>query len=219
VPGTPQLFPSAPYLSDRARYPRGFTPARLRAVQSTTGLDPQWHGDEGAKDVAAIRDNLARSTAPVEHMQGVTWRTSSRAIGADEVGRYEPPLPWAAEPEAVIHVGPGQGRGGTPLHELGHHVSHEVARNPHSAYDDTVDMGREEAYAENYAETHFRDRRGNPVRVTRRTAEDWTIGGQRGGRYGGFHEGWDAERVNSPVLRQHHAQPRARRIAEQQTLW
>lgn len=202
--GTPQLFPSAPFLTGRAKYPRGFTPERLREVQSATNLNPQAHYRPRAGAVAGVRDTLAASTAPVEHMRGtgpgsVHWYAGQGVEGivGDNLGLYND-----RGGHGSAYVAPGQERTLTVLHELGHHVSHHVEKTEHSAYDEPVKQGTEEAYAENYADRHFRDRRGRAVSASRKSEQgvEWTHDGKRGGPWGGFGPAFKAKRQESPVV-------------------
>lgn len=223
--GTPQLFPTRDMLSDKARWPRGFTPERQAEVADALGhyrssrvardkvhRDKRLNGttlsQQGQREsgqIEAVR-TVARSTVPVEHLAGLRGKfrvvPPSELNGAVASGQYD-------ETHGVQIAG-GAHRGPTPIHEIGHHVSSHILGTEHSAYEHPEQMGAEEAYAENYAEEHFRDRRGRPLSTPRADPSSWTRGGQRGGRYGGFHEGWDEERKGSPAAARRAALPEKR---------
>lgn len=201
--GTPQLFPSAPYLAGKAKYPRGFTPERQREVTQATNMNPKnhYHGRAGA--VAGIRDTLAASTAPVEHMSSrkgtggnLHWYANAEPKGT-EAGSYT-----ESYGSGSAWISPGQERTPTVIHELGHHVSHLIEQTPHSSYDTPLHQGQEEAFAENYADTHFRDRRGRPTPAPAKSGNglEWTRDGARGGPYGDFGPAFSKKRDESPVV-------------------
>lgn len=156
--GTPQLFPSAPLLSDRARYPRGYTPARQAEVR---GNGPRVYGPQPT--VRRVRDNLARSTVP---MGGPLRQTNVYAnadfeknhiTGGTTAGEYRPPSDTVSSHSVLL--GPGQEDNPVLIHELGH-LDSFVSQRGHSSYRTHEAKGAEEAYADDFAVRNFRDRRG-----------------------------------------------------------
>lgn len=181
------------------RYPRGYTPERMHEVVRATvhsGLDPSKQHASRAEMAARVRDTVARSTVPVEHLQRVGWYTNSGVSESHEaLGLYT--KPGEHNSRASIHIAPGAEGGLTPIHEIGHHVSHEVEKTAHSAYNTPALRGEEEGYAENYAETHFRDRRGKTQRSTS-TSGGWTKKDTDEGKWQ-FGNAFSAKRRESPL--------------------
>jgi hypothetical protein len=183
-------------------YHRGYTPERQRDVtKAAKWLDPKniYHGHAPA--TAAMRDTVARSTVPVEHVQGVYFSATAHAAKDLETsearGTYHAPDTTALN-ASLIKVHPDAVRGGTAIHEIGHHVSHEIEKTEHSAYDTGARRGREEGFAENYMETHFRDRRGRP-RASGSTAQNWTHREKDSGHRTAFQTAFHDERAASPL--------------------
>lgn len=112
-------------------------------------------------------DNIARSTVPVEHMTNTEpgrrlhfWVNDSfdaQMEAAGHLGNYQAAPPSHSNRHDIF-IKTDAVRGATPIHEIGHHVSH-MAGTEHSAYGDDHQRGREEAFADEYAQQHFRDRR------------------------------------------------------------
>lgn len=148
-------------------WPRGYSPERLRAVtESAKWLDPQRIYRPHAEATAKLRDTVARSTVPIEHINGLHFSATPHAAekteSAEALGLYQRPGATALT-GGLVSVHPDAVRGLTPIHEIGHHASH-ITQTEHAAYDTPARRGTEEGYAENYAETHFRDRRGKQER-------------------------------------------------------
>ena len=124
------LFPAAPYMSDEARYPRGYNPARQREVREaldrgglngahgtmlstwmTNGevwADPkQGRGHQFEKD--QIRQTIARSTVPTSDLRHLdSIHTGSPTPGASgyyigDEGSMD--YPHTPEPAARVYVG------------------------------------------------------------------------------------------------------------------
>lgn len=172
-----------------ARFPRGYTPERLHEVANVVGgsitrgqgaksgtfrdhayVHPATKEEAGRannKPKRDLVDNIARSTVPVEDMTKADpgrrlhfWVHDSfdRRMEADNhAGTYfhEPP---SHSNRHDIYLQTNAVRGDTPIHEIGHHVSHMTGEHP--GYATPAQQGQEEAQADNYAEKHFRDRRG-----------------------------------------------------------
>lgn len=212
--GTPQLFSTKEMLTDRARYPRGFTPDRLREVQATTRLNPQREYPPRAAAVAGVRNTLARSTASVEQMRGVKWYAGAdmQNHGGAAGLYYGARQPGFGEGNRAILVGKGHEHGGTPIHELGHHVS-EMTGTEHTEYLRPDQQGREEAFAENFAEAHWRDRRGRPAVKNRIQAHAWTSHGEYDAAGAGeFQAHFNEKRHESPAVQQRLAAIRAKEL-------
>jgi hypothetical protein len=130
-----------------------------------------------------IIDTLARSHIPAEHLNPApTFEITRPFEGREALGTYRTPakaVPKTSAEESVqalhdarfkqatsggqIHLlgDPRQGRQmeGTLLHELGHHHSYQTGTE-HSEYLTEGQMGREEAYADEYAGATHVPRRG-----------------------------------------------------------
>lgn len=150
-------------------YHRGYSPERRDAVRSHTavyasGPYPQRHA--GANEML---DNLARSTVPLEHLKYPLQihATEPEASHAPEdfkngtaIGLHTPRSDFGPN-GAVIDVLPQHTRDSVLIHEVGHHAS-MLEGNEHSLHYSRQGQtgGREEAYADDYAAEHYRDRRG-----------------------------------------------------------
>lgn len=113
--------------------------------------------NESAKPTRDLVDNIARSTVPLEHLSGVQFRTNAEqgVLGHNVAGHYS----RAGDP--VIRLGPGYERETTTIHEIGHHVSSVEGNEWKQNYSHaSSEGGHEEAYADNYASEHFRNKRG-----------------------------------------------------------
>jgi hypothetical protein len=180
------LFRGGTRYSSDARYPRGYTPERQAEVREQiqpTRLSGSFDPVGSQQQRARIADTVARSTAPVAHLQGLQWAhvnpgeaitVGDTAAGAYFESRDVKEGSVAAEraggvyrSPAMVAVKPEYDRTGTVLHEIGHHVSHEIEQTEHSRpgnySHESAHGGAEEAFADNYAEQHFRDRRGRQV--------------------------------------------------------
>lgn len=165
------LFSGGKSQMSDARYPRGYTPERQSAVHEA--VQPAYFtAKDSHKAVAEIRDTVARSTVPVEHLRGLQFAVArdDEYLTTEEnrAGKhlYAGIHIKSGSPEhpSTIALRPNATRGGTVIHEIGHHVSHGDG-NEHSVnYSSASEHGgHEEAFADNYAETHFRDRKGKQV--------------------------------------------------------
>lgn len=100
--GTPQLFSTKEMLTDRARYPRGYTPGRMREVRSS-GLSVYGHRpvesvDEdarrdrriamGQRNVSErqVRENIARSTIDITGQGTLFKRTQIQVVDKASLG-------------------------------------------------------------------------------------------------------------------------------------
>lgn len=183
-------------------YHRGYTPERQRDVtKAAKWLDPKNIYPGHAPATAALRDTVARSTVPVEHVQGVYFSATPHAAEKLETtearGLYQKPGDTALK-ASLVSVHPDAVRGGTVVHEIGHHVSHEIAKTAHSAYDTPAHRGAEEGFAENYMETHFRDRRGRQQQ-SNSTAFSWAGREKTPEKRMGFTDAFAAKRRESPL--------------------
>ena len=137
-------------------------------------------------------DTVARSTSPAEHFQDIQfapgqrpWRYNStifdgRMSAPNVAGEYHPHGPngdvpldeyedsgrtHSANPTApTVLIQAGYERDVTPIHEIGHHVS-TISDTEHSPFRTARQQGQEEAYADEYAQQHYRDRRGKSIEV------------------------------------------------------
>jgi hypothetical protein len=118
---------------------------------------------DSRQPVRDLVDNIARSTVPVEHLSGVQFRfnASREQLGATAAAHWDPGGDAMTKGGPVIRLGPGTERTNIAIHEIGHHVSHTMEGNTFPR-DENGHSGPEEAHADNYAETHFRDNKGNP---------------------------------------------------------
>ena len=202
------LFSGGTKYSSDARFPRGYTPDRLREVADHV-IEPQiknYTDGRGRVEVKGVEstnarsfapralggdvvdkspirnvvDTIARSTVPVEHLQNLQF-SSHHGIGRHQdsslteldehgggaAGLYSPAgssgVPANAHGRASIRVLPTAAGTSTVIHEIGHHVSRTVADTSHSNYGNAAQQGREEGFADDYAQEHFRDRRGRQV--------------------------------------------------------
>jgi hypothetical protein len=155
------------------KWPRGYTPERLHEVKSAALPDKRILADEphmypfdtnGEK--RKLVDNIARSTVPVHHLLGVQFEPGQTSLAMSSSDPHDPAVPgglyeqrsgqWGGH--ATIKLHEGVAARPTAIHEIGHHVSQEQG-TPHRAYDTTPKRGQEEAFADNYAQTHYRPRR------------------------------------------------------------
>lgn len=187
--GDPQgmLARPAHWMTSGQRYPRGFTPDRLREVTAALpGPQEQDIPDPG--EHARIRETIARSTMPARDLRGLSSILSDAAeLGPGTRGLYStgvrPGQPGAAPAIRVRSRLSGRGQdpgqvnsaGITLLHELGHHVQGLPRLEDPAAvdaferpYDSTLprDWGdpHREADANNFADRHFRPDRRFPDR-------------------------------------------------------
>jgi hypothetical protein len=122
------LFPAAPYMSDSARYPRGYNPHRMREVRDaldTGGLghsdgtyiwssisngeveaDPK-RGRSGYFERDQVRQTIARSTMPTSDLRHLnSIRTGVLEPGAAGFYNHEESDAWTgkAEPAASVFI-------------------------------------------------------------------------------------------------------------------
>lgn len=202
-------------------YPRGFTPERRDEVRDAMGVSsyllagnrgkPSGHNGPGTRpDIAAGVSTVARSTVPAEHLPGAHYAFGQQLIGDNPPrGYYQRAVPNHENPysrRSHVVIGAGSAQSTTPIHEIGHHVS-ATSGNDHADYDTPSRRGTEEGFAENYAETHYRDHRGRPLGTAFTTSpEGWSRReepeGQFGGTYGDrgdFERAFTKERKKSPT--------------------
>lgn len=122
--------------------------------------------NESAQPTRNLVDNIARSTVPVEHLNGVQFRTN---VGQEQLGHvttaghYSRAGDALSKGDPVIRLGPGYERESVAIHEIGHHVSSVEGNEWKKNYSFTSpEGGQEEAFADNYADTHFRNSKGKP---------------------------------------------------------
>lgn len=144
-------------IPDEKRYPQGYTPARMRAVAGTAmveGAQMQSVGGYMKTRHDALR-TLARSTAPVEDMKKFRLQVGNEAETAEmhekeKTGDYRKgDNGWGNARVSLEHA-----HGSTVIHELGHHVSHTQGTE-HSEYALPSQRGREEGFADSYADKHY----------------------------------------------------------------
>lgn len=195
-----------------SRQPRKYSPERLREVTANAGfLDPQKTYPPRAAAVAAVRATVARSTVPVEHMRGAHFYTGVQTEGmGNAAGRYLGP---PNRSDALIQIAPMHEHDNTVIHEIGHHVSGFHEGHEHAAYEHPEQQGTEEAFAENYADVHYRDRRGRSTTNPRPDGKAWVQNGARGGLQGDFLPAFRAEREHSPAVQKDTAAKIAARSA------
>lgn len=166
------LFSGGKKYSSPERYPRGYTPDRLHGVLEAAGdvrvEHPYSYGTEaqrkaGDKHMQAPKahyiDTLARSTVPTEDVAATSHSVAhddmSLVQGNGAAGIHMNLQSGSQVITKAAHVG-----NRTPIHEIGHAVSSRDSTD-HSRYSNDDQQGHEEAYADDYAITHYRDRRGN----------------------------------------------------------
>jgi hypothetical protein len=165
------LFRGGTQYSSDARYPRGYTPERQAAVrEQIKGTDWQRPADE-ALDAHLQRnrivDTVSRSTVPVEHLQGLQWGHAAKGQQITSTGNSAGAYFKGNGDAPMIGVKHGMERTSVPIHEIGHHVSHAIEGTEHSqnySYE-SGHGGTEEAFADNYEQEHYRDRKGRQVEV------------------------------------------------------
>lgn len=120
--------------------------------------------NESAQPTRNLVDNIARSTVPVAHLRGVQFRTglSQVRLGEKVAGHWDPAGDALTNGGPVIRLRAGTESTSVPIHEIGHQVSH-VHEGNRFPRDENRHSGQEEARADEYAEQHYRDRRGKPV--------------------------------------------------------
>lgn len=157
-----------------AKWPRGYSPERLHEVKAAVLPDKRILADEPHmypfdtnREKRKLVDNIARSTVPVHHMLGVQFQPGQTSLAMSSSDPHDSAVPGGLYEErskqwnepATIKLHEGVADRPTAIHEIGHHVSQETG-TPHSAYGNTRQRGEEEAFADNYAQQHYRPRRG-----------------------------------------------------------
>lgn len=200
-------------------WPRGYSPERRRQVvhalrmtdAAQTILRTPNRGKPTPKTVGAPErrrdtnlgvETIARSTVPVEHLKGVEAEFGTEKAGRDRSGTYYRNI-------SGFDVTRGHAQGPTAIHEIGHHVSDKIDRTDHAEYDTPERRGTEEAYAENYAETHYRDHRGRPLADFHTTPYGWSDREQEH-EQGEFVASFHRKRGESPGAQRRHAEQTAR---------
>lgn len=202
------LFRGGTKYASPARYPRGYTPERQAEVREAVQPAPF---TAKTNTIHPVVDTLARSTAPAEHLKNVKWAvaepgqalTSAEAQGKESVaGVYLPP--WTEEGQSTIALKPYATRSSTVLHELGHHRSYMLDNPWQKKYSyEAPEGGHEEAFADNYAEQHFRDQRGRPVDRGTYGGGQWAGRIQRSDEFwGGYHSHRDNTMYRASVAEQ-----------------
>lgn len=209
-------------------WPRGFSPERrdevVQAMDDWPGSKgfPQVHAILGSKhtngrlgyksaywggEVSEGVNTVARSTVPAEHIRGARyWFNQPEKHMSDAAGLYRPAS--ASDSAASIKVGQGRAGRTTTIHEIGHHAS-VLTGTPHnsnwrtsveeSPHDHYRDRGQEEGFAENYAETHYRDHRGRPLPELNTYAGKWGEDYRGGEEHSyAFDQGFSDERKKAP---------------------
>ena len=138
-----------------------------RQVRTSEHWDgtPNTYANESAQPTRDLVDNIARSTVPVDHLSGVQFRTNvdQDRLGAPTTAGHYDTRGDAMSNGPVIRLGAGYEKGSTTIHEIGHHVSETQGNEWRKNYShSTPERGQEEAFADNYADTHFRNQKGKP---------------------------------------------------------
>lgn len=187
--GTEQRTPES-------RQPRGYSPERFNEVAQATNLrttnyetgkrvPTTYPGNEFP--TAQLLQTYARSTIPVEHFNAPDENGSKVThyatddVAKNNAGEFRSTI--GPSYPTQIRVMPKHVSGYTPIHEVGHHVSLNVAGTEHSKrmkdygvsdipanWDTSPRMrGMEEGFADNYAQEHARNTgyKPKPVNVQR----------------------------------------------------
>lgn len=190
------------------RYPRGYTPERSREVEANLS-ENNFDNMRRQPTTRAIVDTVKRSTVPAEVVRNITFhgvggsmgRQRGMGSGLQIGGSYTGGTRFNDDftekiLTGTVKVAGGAEEGPTAIHELGHHQSRLLGR-PSSKYDTVARRGADEGFAENYAETHFRDRRGRPDTNFSTNPLKWS-GNMGDASRKTFAKNFHAERVGSP---------------------
>lgn len=176
------------------RYPRGYTPERLNEVAKRVNPDEysrqdgslaenlvdesfpirsggsQTHHYESRQPLRDLIGTVARSTVPLEHLNGVQFNIVN---GESDMGSKHSAGEYTFE-DRRIDLLPSSVRDHTPIHEIGHHVSH-MDGNTHAVHYDgsAAYRGQEEAFADNYAAEHARSQPRKKVDVGHYEHSEW----------------------------------------------
>ena len=203
-----------------ARYPRGYTPERYRAVANAVNRsivldgerkvqpDPSRKAHTTSRHV--LIQNLARSTIPVKDIQDINvWELNSRvAEGGGGRPAYLGKYIHRTKTGRMIRVRAGYEGRPTVIHEMGHKKSEDLD-NPHHWETDARSLGHEEGFADNYVYQHYRSPGYKRTRLVptaekaRKQATGWrNVYGDRG-RSVEFQEAYLATRAAQlPELRE-----------------
>lgn len=136
------------------RYKRGYTPDRMQEVTNAVQFPERNYSHDVQRDFynrAVVKESIARSTAPATDLQGLTVRVLPHrgAIIGGGRGVYEEDTQTAM---IAQHASNDQ----TVIHEIGHHVSNVRSGGTNYGPGTPADRGREEGFADRYADEHFR---------------------------------------------------------------
>ena len=95
--GQGMLARPAAFMEPAQRYPRGYTPGRLREMTEAlkdTHLSTGWGPPEKGlasqyEEKARVRETLARSTVPAAHVRGLESVTTGATLDSNTLGEYE----------------------------------------------------------------------------------------------------------------------------------
>lgn len=214
------LFRGGTKWSSDQRFPRGYTPERGHAVNDAFRFNVYSGDDLDQHNYRRIVDTIARSTVPIEHLAPRKSHTGQEypidvqshygVLPKGTHGRYAYLHPeadvWNFHDQLAIQ--PYATGTSTVIHELGHHVS-ALQGQPHSAPGTLENKGREEAFADDYAHEHYRDRKGRTPGMDEYPAltnpdkpvpEEWSKGyyGQRKTTPANWTREWSQHRSISP---------------------
>lgn len=154
--GTEQRTPES-------RQPRKYSPERMRAVTEHIGDSGVI---EGQANYAKLRQNIARSTAPITDIPSyVNHPISGEPQTRIKINSPRGGIPASGDYSLAtgnIRVRPGWESTPTVIHEIGHHS--RVISGQFTGMSSFYKLGIEEAAADDYSVRHFRDRRGNSVK-------------------------------------------------------
>lgn len=163
-------------------YHRGYGPERQAEAREhvEVGYQNWMRNSKGAntgEQRARLMDTIARSTVPSEDLRAesegrmgpmrVKYHTGMFLNHIQAHGIYQAKGGTTDQGQPAITLHPGAEETTTAIHELGHHVSNARKTEHSQNYktDQPAMRGQEEAFADNYAQEHFRDRRGKPTVV------------------------------------------------------
>lgn len=164
-------------------YHRGYGPDRQAEAREHVNVGYQeWlRSSTGGANTGAQRarlmDTVARSTVPSEDLRAesegrmgpmrVKYHTGMHLSHINAAGVYKAKGGSVDQGQPSITLEPGQENTTTAIHELGHHISNSRLTEHSQNYKTNQPKmrGQEEAFADNYAQEHWRDRRGKPAEV------------------------------------------------------
>lgn len=141
-------------------WPKKYTPERLAEVRPIVMGNHSNIRDRAttAPQRRTLIDTVARSTVPYRHLQGAQFFPGQSTLGEGTVGLYSPPEDSLSR--GSISIKRGWEDHYAPIHEIGHHVD----RHSFPAYG-LRRHGATEGFADEYAETHYRDKKGRPIKI------------------------------------------------------